>query len=84
MPYRRAVILYRPDAPDKRRQAMEYCQRQEYEIAGFVHADRWDDAVTMVANGEASVIVAPDRSHLDPHRVPRVEVVDEQDTGSSE
>lgn len=53
----------------------EYVQRRGYHLAAVCSA--WADAIRMVINGVADVIVVGRRDHLPRDRKPRVEVVTE-------
>jgi len=55
-----------------------YCETNHYEIIAI--AAIWDDAIAILAAGEASVAVVGRRDHLPPDRTPRIEVVTEQPT----
>lgn len=62
--------------PDADR-CLRYCMANRYNVIGVVR-DRWADAMAMLADGRASVLVVADDQHLDPNRQPRIEVVAQQ------
>lgn len=78
------VIVYR--SLDLVPRAIAWCEARRYVVEGIVQMDRYQDAVHVVAEGRAQVIVAASADSLDPNRLPRVEIVDEGDeeSGSSE
>lgn len=53
----------------------EYATSRRYTIVAVVSG--WTDAVQMVTDGHASVLVVAQRDHLHPRREPRMEVVTE-------
>lgn len=56
---------------------MDYCAARGYHVAGVVTAD-WVTAMLTVTQNEAVLVVArPD--HLDPQRLPRVEIATDPD-----
>lgn len=64
---------------------VEYCRQRGYELVALVTDVRagrqWADVLRVVhgeVDGGAEVIVVPDRSHLPPERVPRIEAVAEE------
>ncbi len=70
-----AVILT-PDGDEAqrrawRRQCLRHCEARGYEVVGT--ASEWKDAAVMLLEGRAEVIVAAEREHFPPDRVPRVE-----------
>jgi hypothetical protein len=79
----RAVIYVIADGDEDRwqRQCLRWCERQRYEAVSLVidspDGRRWRDAFEMLCKGEADVILAPNRDHLLPGRVPRAESVGE-------
>jgi len=56
-----------------------YCLRHGYAPLAVVH--RWTDVLKLVFEGTRAVIVVGRRDHLDPKRMPRVEVVCEEQPG---
>lgn len=68
-------IVFIPDA-DSHRWMMacaQYCAVRHYEIVAVVHA--WADAIRMIQDGRATVLVTGRPDHLPPDRMPRVEFV---------
>lgn len=59
----------------------QYCEARHYEIVAVVHA--WADAIRMIKDGRATVLVAGRHDHLPPDRSPRVEIVVEQNEPTS-
>lgn len=53
---------------------LEHCARHGYEVVGLVHGD-WKAAAEMLYGGSVAVLVVARPDHLDPGRLPRVEVV---------
>lgn len=51
-----------------------HCTIHGYDMRGLV-LDDWKKACQYLADGLADVLVIADESHLDPDRVPRIEVV---------
>lgn len=56
----------------------EYAARYRYMVTAV--ASDWDDVLTMLRDGEATVVVVARRDHLPPLRTPRLEVVTEVET----
>jgi len=54
----------------------QYCAARRYEIVAVVHA--WADAMRLIKDGRATVLVAGRHDHLPPDRSPRLEIVVEQ------
>ncbi len=52
-------------------------EHPEWTFAGVV-AGGWQAVFTMLANGEADVVVVAQRAHLPPDRLPRVVAVEEE------
>lgn len=52
-----------------------YCTAHRYEIVAVVH--RWRDAMRLMDDGLATVLVTGRPDHLPPDREPRIEVVTE-------
>lgn len=74
------------EGPDFGQRAAEcggYCDRRDYQIMAVVPCDaegkRWQEVLAAVAAGEYDVIVVRDREDLSPDRVPRLEVVSEEE-----
>jgi hypothetical protein len=81
----RAVVVYR--ASELLPRAYRWCERRQYEVASIVPMDCYGEALTLINQGRADLIVAASKDSLDPNRLPRVEIVPEEDddqTGSSE
>lgn len=75
-----AVIFVPPTNDAERWLAVcgAYCARHRYQIVAV--ATSYDDAVTMLRNDEASVLVVADRNQLPPNRLPRMEIIAEVST----
>lgn len=74
----RALLYIPAHDPDMRKWMpilWRYCLDRSYHPEAVVH--QWCDALTMVAQGLAQVIVVARRDHLDKDRMPRLEVVNE-------
>lgn len=54
----------------------QYCAMRRYEVVAVVHT--WADAIKIIREGRATVLVTGRHDHLPPDRVPRVEIVTEQ------
>lgn len=80
----RAIVVY-PDGPTSEAwldRCLAHCRRREYDVVALVRGlSRWGDAVTMIQDHEAEVIVVSSRRHLDPARTPRLESTTEDLTG---
>ena len=88
--YVAAYLIGRVEARQWLDLCVAYCQRKTYEVAEIVMdvqgGQAWDDVLKVVHAGRngavagwrADVIVIPDRSHLPPGRIPRVEAVVEE------
>lgn len=74
------AVIYIPSADLKVAAVacLEYVAACGYQMAGIV-VGRWNDAHALALNGTVDVVVVAERSHLPPDRVPRIEVVAEQD-----
>jgi len=59
----------------------QYCTAHHYEIVAVVHV--WADAIRMIRDGRATVLVAGRHDHLPPDRSPRVEIVVEHNEPTS-
>lgn len=57
----------------------QHCEDQDYELAGIVRDD-WPTVARMLSAGEVDVVVVSSETHLDPRRLPRIEVVAQQPT----
>ncbi len=66
-------VLSRYLLPDADR-CIDYCRAQGYAMVGVI-TDDWHEAMHMLHEGKAVVLVVADRQHLDPERAPRVEAV---------
>lgn len=55
-----------------------YCAAHSYEIIAVAH--RWRDAVKLINEGRATVLVAGRHDHLPQDREPRIEIVTDQQT----
>lgn len=77
-----AVILT-PDGDEPRRRAwlaecLRHCVARGYQVVGT--ASEWRDAAVMMLDGRAQVIVAAERDHFPPDRIPRVETAGQPPT----
>lgn len=75
----RAVVFLPPGTPGAgiwRDACAEYVELRGYRLAAVCSA--WADAITMVFDGEADVVVVGRRDHLPRDRTPRVDVVAEE------
>lgn len=79
------TVVYLRDTEHRdrdQRRCLDYCRQRRYIVVALVVDDadgsRWADAARMLATGEAEIIVVPDRSHLPPDRIPRVEACGER------
>lgn len=59
--------------PDAGR-CIDYCRVRGYRMIGVIKDD-WRAAIEYIYDGRASVLVVADVDHLDPNRMPRIEVV---------
>lgn len=59
--------------PDADR-CIRHCLSRGYHVVGIVK-DNWAEAMRMLHDGRAEVLVVADEQHLDPERAPRIEVV---------
>lgn len=64
-----------------RDECWEYCQRHGYEVIGVVPADvvGWRAAMEAWLTGGVDVLVIRYRSHVPADRVPRVEIISEEE-----
>lgn len=74
----RVVIVYRTAALLPR--AYRWCATHGWTVDSAVPKGRFSDAVRLVSERRADIIVAASADSLDPDRVPRVEVVPDDDT----
>lgn len=72
----RAIAYVPDDAAGWLPALLSYCDRHGYRLVE-VTGD-WVTAVRELGAGAAEVLVVGTRAHLAAHRVPRIEVVDEQ------
>lgn len=72
------TVVFIPDSETQRWLTVcaQYCAVRHYQVVAVVSA--WVDAVRMVVDGRATVLVAGRRDHLPPDRSPRLEIVVEQ------
>lgn len=56
-------------------QCLTYCAGRGYEVYGIVTTD-WAAVLAVLSAGAAQVVVVARPDHLDPDRVPRIEVAD--------
>lgn len=69
-----AVIFVSADAPQSHvDRCLNHCITHAYEITTVVRGD-WNEVTRMRASGEAQVVVIARWDHLDPERLPRVEL----------
>lgn len=59
----------------------QYCAARRYEVVAVVHA--WAEAIRIIKDGRATVLVAGRHDHLPPDRSPRVEIVAEHNEPTS-
>lgn len=71
----RAVIVYAGLHTLPR--AYRWCEDRGYEVEALVRWDRYAEALLVLMEGRAQIIVAASPDALDPDRLPRVEIVDE-------
>jgi hypothetical protein len=80
----RAVVFMPPGTPAAARwtdACSDYIQRRGYRLAAVVGA--WRDVIQLVFGDEADVVVVGRRDQLPPDRIPRVDVVVEEDRGEA-
>jgi hypothetical protein len=71
----RAVVFVRSDEFDPHAtRCTQYAEEKGYELTGVV-VDNWDAVNQMLHDGEATVAIVSEESHLPAKRKPRVEVV---------
>lgn len=74
----RAIVFVPSDEFDPHAaRCTAYAEDRGYELQGVIRDD-WAAAQRMLGDGQTSVVIVSEESHLDPNRRPRIEVVANQ------
>src|SRR6476659_5812842 len=74
----RAIVFVPSDHFDPHADhCIEHCEERGYTLVAIVR-DNWSAVVGMIAAKQAEIVVVSTETHLDPERLPRVEVVADQ------
>lgn len=82
MPERQPAIAYIPaglDAAAWTPEMQAYAERRGYVVRHLVR--HWPEVQALLRINDQVVILVPRRGHLPPSRLPRIEVIAEQDAG---
>lgn len=69
----RAILIY--SFPRRLPRAYAWCAERDIAVEAVVPKDQYGEALTLINEGRADIIVAASNDSLDPDRIPRLEVV---------